>query len=353
MPGLSNELVARCYTVLRRCNQLESRESLQAFFIRQELYPFRDRLPDFLNDKDFISRVVAYLLDQTTDTQPVFPNFILALRPDDSTDELYSDLEQLYQQITSELGLSSRLTSDNSVKIPYVVAAMNKDELDDFQKGNYLDAFKEFLPDLPLDWAKHYDKARDNWRLHSDPDRPIAEVIDEVFKEAEANQEHQKVCIVGESYSEDFFDPQRRGPVWLDMQNSTGILVIDAISLFYCPLFEVIKDTQVASSARMAVLIFSPVFHKLRFTQLVREMLETSVAKDTAHILLQDYCSGRYEIGAWNLYGVQRWLYTTLPSVVENVRMYYQKRNTRTAFGPNPKRAGIHNTFWGRKLRVK
>jgi len=340
MPGLSDELAAHCYVVLRQCRQLHSEESLRAVFVRRELHPFRDGLPKFIGLEDFISKVVAYLLDQTTNTQPVLPNFILALRPHDSAAELYDDLEHLYQQIIAELGLTSRLAPNNVVKIPYVVVAMNQDELVDFQQGNYLDTFKEFLPDLPLNWAKHYDEARDNWRLHSDPDKPIAKVINEVFVEAGANR------FVEKSYTEAFFDPNRRGHILLELKNSTGIVVIDAISLFYRPLFEIVKDTGIASGAPIAVLIFSPVFHKLRFTHIVREMLETSVAKDTAHICLQDYCSGIYEIGAWNLYGVQRWLYTTLPNVVEKVNIYNQIKNTRIVFGPNPKRDGLRDKMW-------
>lgn len=110
MLRLSTDLHNRCWATLLKCDEFESRESLRAVFAPDELYPFRDGLPDATSKKGRVDRCLEYLLSQhLSGGRPVFPLFltVLCARYYEGDDRC-NELENLIKEVEAAIGLEKR-----------------------------------------------------------------------------------------------------------------------------------------------------------------------------------------------------------------------------------------------------
>jgi len=331
MPGPTQDLINRCYAVLARCDQFSSLHSLRAVFVSEELLPFRDRLRDAHSLDERVRLNVDYLLYQkTTDGRHIFTLFLQALRPSSEIDALYGDLEDLRGGFEQSLGQVNR------IDVPYVVAAMTRIEADALQSGGVFrdpriapiesDRFNALVPSLPEGWIEDYGERRHEWKLHADHSSVMGTVLDEMLAHINRclRQPQNLPVIDGIPFSEAFFSAERQGETWEYLRQSGGLLIVDAISLFYPPIRQALMQSTLASGEQMAVLVLSPLdFHAAPvngcIADLVTQEMPMTFARFARHL------DHRYEMGIGDLCGVQRWLFALFSSP-EDMAGIIQKR---------------------------
>lgn len=316
MPGPTQSLINRCYAVLAQCDHFSSLRSLQAVFVSKELYPYRNSLKDGDSPDERIRLNVDYLLyKKTTDERHVFTLFLQALRPSSQINALYGDLESLCNEFEQSLGQVNR------INIPYVVAAMTRTEAEILQSGTVFldshiapierDRFDALLPSLPVSWIEDYGEKRDDWKLHADHHSVIGTVLGDMFADINRclRQPHNLPVLDGVPFSEKFFSLEQQGEAWESLRQSGGLLIIDAISLFYPPIRQALVRSRLDAGDQMAVLVLSPLdFHTMpingQVKNLVAQEMPMTLARFAKHL------DHRYEMGIGDLCGVQRWLFT-------------------------------------------
>ncbi|MBN1450152.1 MAG: hypothetical protein JW963_03980 [Anaerolineales bacterium] len=332
MPGPTQDLINRCYAVLARCDQFRSLQSLQAIFVSEELSPFRDRLRNANNLGELIRLNVEYLLYQTTtDGHHIFTIFLQALRPSSEKDALYSDLDNLCSEFEQSLGQVNR------VNVPYVVAAMNQAEAADLQSGKVFqdstiapieyDRFNALIPDLPKGWIEDYRERRDEWKLHADHQSVIGEVLRDMFADINhcLRQPQNLPVISSESFSERFFSPERQKETWENLRQSGGLLIVDAISLFYPPIRQALVRSRLDAGDQMAVLVLSPLdFHAAPINGQVKHLVLDEMPMTFARFA--EHLDHRYEMGIGDLCGIQRWLFTLFTKPEDMVEIIQQRK---------------------------
>ncbi|MCD4739445.1 MAG: hypothetical protein K8R89_09355 [Anaerolineae bacterium] len=333
MPGPTQDLINRCYAIIARCDHFHSLQSLQAVFISQELRPFRDRLRKADNLNERIRLNVAYLLYQkTADGRHAFVLFLETLRSLVGTgDALYDDIEALRNEFKQSLGQVNR------IDVPYVVAAMTRTEADALQSGEVFEGtriaqiernrFNALTPFLPEGWIEDYGELHDDWKLHADHNSIMGTVLDEMFAQINhcLRQPQNLPVIDGISFSEPFFLPEQQIKTWEHLRQSGGLLVVDAISLFYPPIREALKQSTLTSREEMAVLVLSPLdFHvapiNSHVKNLVIEEMPMTFARFGEHL---DY---KYEMGIGDLCGIQRWLFTLFSNPADMAESIQKRR---------------------------
>lgn len=133
MLGLPSELLGRCRDVLLQCNELASDALLRAVFVSNELYPFRNRLPEVASKVERVDTCLDYLLGRClSDGRPVLPLFLAVLRDRyQSGDALHDDLEALVKETRSALAApSTPMPTGRLSKISHPRAIMQLDVSD-------------------------------------------------------------------------------------------------------------------------------------------------------------------------------------------------------------------------------
>jgi len=352
MPGPTQDLINRCYTILARCDHFSSLHSLQAVFVSEELRPFRDRLRDAQSLDERIRLNVDYLLYQkTTDERHVFTLFLQALRPSSQIDALYGDLEGLHNEFDQSLGQVNR------INIPYVVAAMTKTEAEMLQSGTVFqdpriapierDRFNALFPSLPGGWIDDYGERRDDWKLHADHRSVISTVLGDMFADINRclRQPTNLPVIDGVSFSERFFSPEQQGDAWERLRQSGGLLIIDAISLFYPPIRQALVRSRLDAGDQMAVLVLSPLdFHTMPINGQVKNLVADEMPMTLARFA--EHLDHRYEMGIGDLCGVQRWLFTLfskpedMAGIIQERKKALRLRQFRNQAPPTTDRMG-------------
>jgi len=332
MPGPTQDLINRCYAVLTRCDQFNSLLSLRAVFVSEELLPFRDRLRDAHSLDERVRQNVDYLLYQTTTGgRYIFTLFLQALCPPSEIDALHGDLVNLRSEFEQSLGQVKR------INVPYVVAAMTRTEADALQSGAVFQdpriapfeqgRFEAVKPFLPEHWITDYGGRRDDWKLHADQSSMIGKVLDEMF--AHINlclRQPQNLPVIDPiPFSDEFFSSEKQGETWEYLRQSGGILIMDAVSLFYPPIRQALLQSALVSGEQMAVLVLSPIdFYAVpvndRVKDLVAEEMPMTFARFAKHL---DY---RYEMGVGDLWGVQRWLFTLFSNPTDMAASVQQRK---------------------------
>jgi hypothetical protein len=317
MPGPTQDLINRCYAVLERCEQFETSDYLRSVFVSDELSPFRNHVKD---DAPSISArvrlTVDYLLYQrTADDRHAFVIFLEVLRSSvKSGNALHNHIDALCSEFAQSLSQVSR------INLPYVVVAMTEDEAGTLQSGDVFedtkiapferDRFNTLAPSLPEGWVKDYGEQRDNWKLHTDHSSVMAVVLNEMFAHVNRclRQPHNLPVIDGVSYSEAFFSADQQVETWDRLRRSGGLLVVDAISLFYPPIRKILQKSALISNEQIAFLVLSPLdFHASPINGQVEALVKEEMPVPFERY--NDYLEHRYEIGSGNLRSVRRWLF--------------------------------------------
>jgi hypothetical protein len=120
MPGLTNELYQRCRGIFLKCSEFNSDAALRAIFVTDDLYPFRDGLPQVSSTKERVDACLDYLLPKhLSDGRAVLPLFIAALRDryqegNALRDELEALRLELEQQLDTQASLGETRGDDTA-----------------------------------------------------------------------------------------------------------------------------------------------------------------------------------------------------------------------------------------------
>jgi len=329
--GLPHPLYIRCCETLLECSEFDSDDSLRAVFVRVELSPYRDRLPQVGDKNKRVSRIIDLLQDKhLSDGQPVFPILIETLR------DRYDSLDSQHRKLAD---LHTTLNSLRFVDISFVVMAMTHGEATALDEGNVFNGsqvavtsdeytqFQQFRDVLRehgiLDLLSHYGEFRDSYKPYPCPQTAIRDIIVNMVEHINRYR-HETAglpLIRPQFLSEDFFGEARskRLRMWEQLRLSGFVLVVDSVSLFHPMLRQMLVKSETSSSERVAMLVLSPVSSRnLPVNQLIEQMVDSQM--ELVYSRFDERLDKRCEIGCGDLRAIQRWLCATLPEVVTIVQ---------------------------------
>jgi hypothetical protein len=333
---LSQELYDSCFVALSQCSEFGNDTSLQAIFVTPELRPYRDRLPASSTIRERVSKTIDYLLEKRlSGGRPVFPVFLANIRDKyDPDDDLFEKLHDCYLRARKEVGRTE------TIDIPFVVVAMNREEAKALDEGRVFDnpvvppierqRFQQFRESLEedgiADWVSHYSDRRENWTPRVYPygeQKTVEETIrDIVFRiNSERRRRPNLPLINAVPRSEDFFSDggETRTKTWERIRVSGGVLILDAISLFHPDLHQILLQSAISSSGRVAILVLSPVsFDRIRVNRLIEKRIDSQI--QLAFSRFDRHLDVLCELGAGDLRFFRRWLFGILPQVEAFVR---------------------------------
>ena len=225
MPGVSTVTYSLCFHTLSQCAEFQSNEGVRALFVTEELVPFKANLLDATALGDRVSNALAYLIDKpTSHGRPALTAFLeLLCIKHPEPDPLHGNLKACLRSLSHQ---------DTHKGIPYVVVAMVSSEAQTLAKGqDCMEGFETLLEHLPPNWETHYHDKREVWQIHSESASTIGEVIEDMFTKVGVGpgNPYSEKCFPLDGHSQEAADAQ------LELEKIGGILVIDAISLFYRP----------------------------------------------------------------------------------------------------------------------
>lgn len=109
MLTLSSKIYNCCRSTLLKCSEFESNASLRTVFVTEELFPFRDNLPEAASKTERVDKCLEYLLRKSlSDNRPLLPLFLATLRDKYCEgDALRDRLDALAQEVSQVLRSSS------------------------------------------------------------------------------------------------------------------------------------------------------------------------------------------------------------------------------------------------------
>ncbi len=305
------------------------------------------------------------------------------------------EIERIKQRLT-EPGQGSDMMRgklDEPCTIPFIVAAMTYEQAKQLKEGKVFrnnpnvtpamkesfEAFKQALDDHGIsDLSIYYGKQREAWKpyipsLEPSPDdeteneavesktypddetkdeviepKPVHQIIYDVLDHInEYHRQPQNLPIISPQFlSKDFFDknPHQRRSALTRLQQSGGIIIIDAISMFHPTLSRSIYNSDIGSNKRVATLVFSPLdTTAFEINRLIEQVINTEW--ETAFTRFDYDLDHLCEIGIGNLRAFKRWLSAILPQVAThaqkekptqaNLTQLYQMRPEQpTGFDP-------------------
>lgn len=173
------------------------------------------------------------------------------------------------------------------VWVPFVVAAMTREEASSLMTETALkdpkvsdeerEQFKKFKEALKKygceNFISFYGQCRENWRPYFDQEQSIQEIIEEICEHmnvAACSANSNALQIKPQFRSKDFFDEDKnkRLEIWDQLNNSSGVIIVDAISLFYPSLRRMLLRSGISSRERVALLVIQPMASASAFEDL-------------------------------------------------------------------------------------
>jgi hypothetical protein len=315
--GIPLELHQKCRDVFGHCREFESDASLQFVFTIGSLYLYRNDIQSTSDKRARVEQTTMFLWDKYFQSgESVFLSFIGVLR------ELYErddarrmQLDELYSVVRTIVG------NRNSYKIPVVIAAMIDDEANQLFSKNTNQAHEDLhnlltiLKEHGLDnFATRYHAKREEWNLWTDENPTAGHLVEEIFGRVNKELESTQTQMIEPWFiSDEFFDdnPERQQDAWDCVKQKRGVLIVDAISLFYPQLRHLLFQSQVSSGHDTAVLVVSPLNG---LDNQVNRLIEEKFKADSLLTLrrFERNLDRRCEIGVGDIRTMKRWLFATL-----------------------------------------
>jgi hypothetical protein len=335
MAGLSAGLYDRCRIILLRCAQFDSREALRTVFVSTDLALYQNSIPEPANRDDRVTQLVSFLIQkQLRDGRPAFPLFLAALRDLQSPeDKLYEDLREILNEVEREL------EGSQNVSIPFVIVAMTSEEADNLETEKVFDrpdvtqvdrdSFKEFKTELEAHGIQnllpHYKEARDKWEPYTCAPKAIDEIITEMvdhlnqFRDGTSANPFIEILFLSEEFFQENEDEGAQ--VWVQLSQSGGVLIVDAVSLFHPLLRQKLSKSAISSNEQVALLVLSPISSN---QHQVNRLVEGVINSQMKLIFRRfDRTWDRLcEIGVGDLRALQRWLFSVLPEEASIIKQF-------------------------------
>lgn len=293
------------------------------------------------------------------------------------TDKLLDGIREanIYQYERFDVNLKE----PEEIEIPFVVAAMNKDDAAALQGetvlndeelspaackriGDYLkilstDDLTDLLNnygELQEYWKPHkysqysfYGEYPEDWKPHRYSQSSIKQIIWDILNCYNLEQGcSQQTAILPDFISAEFFSDNKQlyKKARKRLKQSGGVLVIDAVSLLHPKLFHRIAGCGLISEPKMAVIILSPVSQNTLESNMLIENIICSGMNQAFH-RFKDDCDPLFSIGVSDLRIFKRWLLTSLHVAAE--RKKKMNRDNQGKFqGEIPfEPTNIHN-YW-------
>ncbi|MBN2004212.1 MAG: hypothetical protein JXA21_12725 [Anaerolineae bacterium] len=225
------------------------------------------------------------------------------------------------------LELQVGLPQNNTVEIPIVIVAMNKQQASELIQNGLMDAYADFqnlLIQFPEDeihqWLGRYGDDREDWHPHTCAEFSIREIVDEIITES-SNSRPDSPMLSSQFCTTEFFsdsaDVQER--IWCQMSENGGVVIIDAVSLFHPDIRQTLADSELMSNDNMAIVVMSPIDPMMHQANQVLEVeLRKRMKRAFArfHLRHDKMC----EIGIGNLRSLKRWFATILPEATASIQ---------------------------------
>lgn len=119
MSRLTSELYPLCRNILLKCSEFDSDTSLRAVFIIEELYPFRDGLPQATNREDRVDLCLDFLVPRRLDDgRAVLPLFLKTLRDRQCQGNILRDQLATLVEVVQSPAKKIAISEDGQFVIP-------------------------------------------------------------------------------------------------------------------------------------------------------------------------------------------------------------------------------------------
>jgi hypothetical protein len=119
MSRLPSELYPLCRNILLKCGEFDSDTSLRAVFITEELYPFRDGLPQAMNREERVDLCLDFLVPRRLDDgRAVLPLFLTILRDKQRQGNILRDQLATLVEVVQSPAEKIAISEDGQFVIP-------------------------------------------------------------------------------------------------------------------------------------------------------------------------------------------------------------------------------------------
>ncbi len=237
------------------------------------------------------------------------------------------------------------------IVIPFVVVAMNKDDVATLQDETVFNddelslaackRIKDYLQILSkddlTDLLNNYRDLREDWKPHKYSQYSFYGEYPEDWKPRRYSQSSikktncailncyceqgysQQTAILPDFISEDFFSDNEQQPykkAIMRLERSGGVMVIDAVSLLHPKLFRQLLNSGLISERKLAVIIVYPVSQNTLESNKLIENIICSQLYPAFHRFKVN-CDPSFSIGVSDLRVFKRWLFASLHMATE------------------------------------
>ncbi len=327
--ALTQELYNKCCTILMKCSEFDTDNSLRAIFVIKELNPFERNLHQCNTKGERVNQLIYCLLrEHLSGNRPVLPVFISQLiSKREQGDQLRDELVKLHKEVSQTL--------KNNIIIPFVIAAMTSSEASELLNETVFDTsacteddlscYRKFKNALDIcnvgDLVSCYDKERDAWKPLVSSGRTIEELIYEMLDDINQNVREPDLPLLSPLLlTRQFFEQDQniRKQLLRQLNQSGGVLIMDAISMLHPSLYRSVKDAGIGLNNNVALLILSPFdSNKLEINQLIKEVIELQMG--TTFFSFEEHWNILCEIGIGGIRTLNGWLSAVLPDLARKM----------------------------------
>lgn len=332
---LSDELLKRCRAVLGQCDEFQTEPNLRALIQVSDLRIYEAKLPETTAKDDRVNQTIAYFLKQTlADGRNGFVVLLETLREKyDPGDALRGDFEGILGDLLKHSHQPRR------VRIPVLIITMFKEDVEKLANETIfpgpddlrdLDRFRSLASALDhdqiLDWQSLYDSELDQWCPFpggkiKDMLNASEQAINELGRSRNSTFAYEFMVL-----SKEFFDATQRVELISRLEDTGGIVILDAVALFHPTIRGLLLMSGVLSKNKIAILVVTP-------ANVSNHHVPSVIDKELAnweHFAAEykNNLSHLHEIGFGDECYIKRWLARALPAVAHSIQEAQLRRNT-------------------------
>ncbi|TFH50052.1 MAG: hypothetical protein E4G89_03935 [Methanothrix sp.] len=338
---LSREMRSQCRDVLSRCREFKDHNYLKSIFDVQDLYAYKNSLPESGDIKQRILETINFLQENSSEDKSLLIIFLEELKSVNSEDHpLCVDLDKCISYIAGVQGQKViNINKDKIIPIPFVIAAMTQEEARDLLSGKafedpntykndqmLFEKVKEILKTYEIEnLESRYGEKREEWMPYLESQESIGTIIQEACKKINfiKKKSIEQSCNNSDDLASDeiflevepefvssgyFKDDEIR-----DRLRSSGVvLIMDDLSFFHPTLR--IHLNKIISNERAAIIMLSTLSGRSRdqpFYDLIDDAIKVRLTE--AHERYYNNLDPKCEIRVDDLWSFRRWLSKVLP----------------------------------------
>jgi len=330
-----------CLDVLSKCREFKDHNYLKSIFDVQDLFAYKNSLPESGDIKQRVLETINLLQESSSEDKSLLTVLLEELKSVNNEDlQLCNDLDRCIIHIAGDQGQEKFHTyKENIIQIPFVIAAMTREEARELLSGKAFDdpntlkndpvqfeKVKEILITYKIEnLESRYGEKREDWKPYSESQESIGKIIQETC--SKINYIQKKSIEQSSNSSEDLtsdekfieVEPEfvsseyfRDDEIRDQLRNSGVVLIMDDLSFFHPTLR--IHLGKIISNERAAVIMLSTLSgrsHDQPFYDLIDDAIKIRLKE--AHERYYNNLDPRCEIRVDGLWSFRRWLSKVLP----------------------------------------